>query len=60
MIIGSGVCNLSVVILWLTYICTIRKTSLKLLKIIAGMMTAYNLAWFFCFCGLYLIVRFPE
>lgn len=60
MMIGSGVFNLSLVILWLAYICKIRETSLTLLKIIAGMMSAYNLAWFLCFCGLYVFERFPE
>ena len=59
MMIGSGVCNLSLVILWLAYICIIRKTSLTLLKVISGMMSAYNLAWFFWFCGLYVFDRFP-
>jgi len=53
MIFGSGICNLSLVILWLAYIWIIRKTSLNALKIIAAMISAYNLAWFFCFLGLY-------
>jgi hypothetical protein len=47
-------------ILWLVFIIVIRATSLNLLKIIAAMMSAYNLAWFVCFFCLFLVSEFPD
>jgi len=46
MVVVAGVGNLSQTVLWLGVLFIIRNTSLKLLKLLAAMMSAMNLAWF--------------
>ena len=58
LLIVSGVGNLSQTILWLAIIVIIRKTSLDLLKLLAGMMSAMNVFWFAASLCLYLAVDY--
>ena len=59
-LVTQGVCNLTLMILWLVIIIIIRATSLILLTILAAMMSAYNRAWFICFLNLFLISIVPD